>query len=156
MLLMLAGAGDELQGIKRGILELADAIAVNKADGDNVDKALQAQKIYSDAMQLFSPETSHWIPPVLTCSALYQKSIDEVWKTVLDYHKKMTDTGALAQKRKKQALEWMRALLEEGLKDWFYQVPEVKKTLPELTWAVEKGTSTPTAAVKKLLDSLKN
>ncbi|MBC2716819.1 MAG: methylmalonyl Co-A mutase-associated GTPase MeaB [Desulfobacteraceae bacterium] len=156
LLLMLAGAGDELQGIKRGILELADAIVVNKADGDNLEKALQAKKIYADAMHLFSPATTDWSPTVLTCSALYMTGIEELWKTVLDYHKKLSASGALEQKRKKQALAWMLTLLEEGLKDWFYQISEVKKLLPELTWAVERGTSTPTAAVKKLLNSLKN
>lgn len=156
LLLMLAGAGDELQGIKRGILELADAIAVNKADGDNLDKALQAKKIYADAIHLFSPETPEWTPPVLTCSALQNQGIDAVWETVLDHHQKLSATGVLEQKRKKQALQWMRTLLEEGLKDWFYQIPAVKQLMPELTWAVEKGTSTPTAAVKKLLNALES
>ncbi len=156
LLLMLSGAGDDLQGIKRGILELADAIVVNKADGDNIEKARQAKKIYADAMHLFSAVTTGWLPPVLTCSALRMTGIDDVWETVLDHHKKMSDTGALEQKRKKQSLHWMMSLLEEGLKDWFYQIPEVKKLLPELTRAVERGASTPATAVKKLLNSLKN
>jgi len=156
LLLMLAGAGDELQGIKRGILELADAIVVNKADGDNIDKALQAKKVYADAMHLFSAESSHWSPPVLTCSALNMTGISEVWQTVLDHHKKMTAVGYLEQKRKKQALAWMRTLLEEGIQEWFYRIPEVKNMLPEVTWAVERGSTTPTVAVKKLLNSLKN
>jgi LAO/AO transport system kinase len=155
LLLMLTGAGDDLQGIKRGILELADAIVVNKADGDNIDKARQAKKIYADAMHLFSAVTADWSPPVLTCSALHMTGIDDVWETVLDHHKKLSATGALQQKRKKQSLAWMRTLMEEGLKNWFYQIPEVKKLLPEVTWAVERGTTTPTAAVKKLLNSLK-
>ncbi|MFZ2633460.1 MAG: methylmalonyl Co-A mutase-associated GTPase MeaB [Desulfosalsimonadaceae bacterium] len=156
LLLMLAGAGDGLQGIKRGILELADAIVVNKADGDNLDKALQAKKVYADSLHLFSPDTVDWSPQVLTCSALYMTGIAEVWEMVLDHHEKMSATGALEEKRKKQARQWMWALLEEGLKDWFYQIPEVKKLLPQLCWAVEKGASTPTAAVRKILNSLKN
>ena len=156
LLLMLAGAGDDLQGIKRGILELADAIVVNKADGDNLERAMQAKSIYSDAMHLFSADTAGWSPPVLTCSALKMNGIDEVWKTVLDHHKKLSATGALNDKRKKQALAWMRTLLEEGLKDWFYQMPEVKKSLSELTRAVERGEATPTVAVKKILRSLHN
>ncbi len=156
LLLMLAGAGDDLQGIKRGILELADAIVVNKADGDNLEKALQAKQIYADAMHLFSADTAEWLPPVLTCSALHIHGIDEVWETVLKHHKQLTATCALEQKRKKQALAWMRTLLEEGLKDWFYQIPEVQKLLPDLTREVERGASTPTAAVKKLLNSLNN
>ncbi len=156
LLLMLAGAGDDLQGIKRGILELSDAIVINKADGDNLNKALQAKKIYADTMHLFSVDNTGWSPPVLTCSALHMTGIDEVWEMVLKHNKKLTDSGALEEKRKKQALEWMWALLEEGLKDWFYQLPEIKKLMSEARWAVEKGTTTPTAAVKKLLNSLKN
>lgn len=154
LLLMLAGAGDDLQGIKRGILELADAIVVNKADGDNLDNALQARKIYSDTMQLFASKPAGWVPPVLTCSALHMNGIDKIWDTVVDFHKKMTATGSLAQKRKQQALDWMHTLLEDGLKNWFYQIPEVKKQMPELARAVETGTATPTAAAKKLIDFL--
>jgi LAO/AO transport system kinase len=156
LLLMLAGAGDDLQGIKRGILELADAIAVNKADGDNLERALQAKNIYSDAMHLFSADTAGWSPPVLTCSAIKMEGIDEIWKTVLDHRKKMSASGALNEKRNKQALAWMWTLLEEGLKDWFFQMPEVKKTLSELSRAVERGEATPTAAAKKILNSLHN
>lgn len=156
LLLMLAGAGDELQGIKRGILELADAIVINKADGDNLDKALQAQKVFTDAMHMFSPASSDWAPPVLTCSALLLNGIDDVWDTVITHQNKLKATGALEQKRKKQAIQWMWTLLEEGLKNWFYQIPEVQKLLPELTRAVERGKSSPAAAVKKLLNSLKN
>ncbi len=151
LLLMLAGAGDDLQGIKRGILELADAIVVNKADGDNIDKARQARKIYAETMHLFSPETPEWTPKVLTCSALENNGIAEIWDTVCDHHGRLAASGSLDQKRKKQALAWMRTLLEEGLKDWFYQLPSVKKLVPEMTWAVEKGTITPTTAVKKLM-----
>lgn len=154
LLLMLAGAGDDLQGIKRGILELADAIAVNKADGDNLEKAKQAKNIYADAMHLFSADSSGWTPSVITCSALNNNGIDDVWNIVLKHHTQLTATGIIEEKRKKQALAWMQTLLEEGLKDWFYQMPEVKKTLPELSRAVERGEATPTAAVKKILNSL--
>ncbi len=156
LLLMLAGAGDDLQGIKRGILELADAIVVNKADGDNLERAMQAKNIYSDALHLFSADTTGWSPPVLTCSALKMNGIEDVWETILDHHRKLSASGALDEKRKKQSLAWMGTLLEEGLKDWFYQIPEVKKSLPVLNRAVEKGVSTPTAAVKKLLNLLNN
>ncbi len=156
LLLMLAGAGDDLQGIKRGILELADAIVINKADGDNQVKALQAKKIYADALHLYSNAVAEWPPPVLTCSALNMTGIDSVWQIILNYHQKMSDIGALEQKRKKQSLQWMTSLLDEGLKDWFYQIPKVKKLLPELTRAVERGTSTPVTAVNKLLNFLKN
>ncbi len=151
LLLMLAGAGDDLQGIKRGILELADAIVVNKADGDNVDKARQARKIFEETMHLFSLETPEWTPTVLTCSALENTGISQVWETVRAHREKLTASGALTEKRKKQALAWMRTMLEEGLKDWFYEMPSVKKLLPEMTWAVERGTLSPTTAVKNLM-----
>ena len=154
LVLMLAGAGDELQGIKRGILELADALVVNKADGDNIVKARQAQKVYQEALHLFSESIDGWSPPVLTCSALQNSGIDAVWETVLRHRDKLSDSGALAQKRKKQSLEWMRTLLEEGLKDWFYQIPDVQKAMPKTRWAVENGQTTPTAAVKKILNFL--
>jgi len=154
LLLMLAGAGDELQGIKRGIVELADAIAVNKTDGDNIDKALNAKKIYENAIHLFAPSEWGWTPRVLTCSALETTGIDEIWTMVQTYHDTMTATGALHHKRQQQAQEWMGQLLEEGLKEWFYQTPQVRRLMPELTNAVANGTTTPTAAVKKMLNAV--
>jgi len=154
LLLILAGAGDELQGIKRGIVELADAIAVNKADGDNIDKALNAKKMYENAIHLFAPSESGWTPRVLTCSALTAIGIDTIWTMVQTYRDTMTATGAFQYKRQQQALEWMGQLLEDGIKDWFYNIPEMRRLMPELTNAVAKGTTTPTAAVKKMLDAL--
>jgi len=156
LLLTLAGAGDELQGIKRGILELVDAIVVNKADGDNLGKAVQTSKMYADVMHLFPRTTPDWAPVVLTCSALETTGISEVWETVWTHHERLVSSGALDAKRKKQALDWMWALIEEGLKDWFYQRPEVKKLLPEMIRTVEKGITTPPAAVKTLLQLNKN
>lgn len=154
LLLTLAGAGDELQGIKRGILEFVDAIVVNKADGDNREKAIQTARMYADAMHLFSRATPDWEPPALTCSALEMTGIPEVWETIRTRHEKLKASGALEVKRKKQALDWMGTLLEEGLKDWFYRRPEIKKLLPEMVRAVEKGAVAPPAAVKNLLNFL--
>jgi LAO/AO transport system kinase len=154
LVLILAGAGDELQGIKRGILELADAVVVNKEDGNNIDKARQTRRDYESALQLMRPGSSDWTPPVLTCSALNLTGIDAVWNTVMEHRKRLEKTGALGEKRRKQAVSWMGFLLEDGLKNWFYKIPEVQKTLPELIRAVEKGGTAPTAAAKKLLDFL--
>lgn len=154
LILILAGAGDGLQGIKRGIIELADAIAVNKADGDNIERAQVARRSYEDAVSLLFSSSSTWMPPVITCSAIQMTGVDEIWKTVLDHRKKLTATGELDLKRKKQALEWMRLLLDEGLKTWFYQLPEVKELLPGLSWSVEKGSITPTMAANTLLGKL--
>jgi len=156
LVLILAGAGDGLQGIKRGIVELADAIAVNKADGDNIEKAKIARKAYEDAVALLSGSFLSWMPPVFTCSAVTMEGIKEIWNAVLDHRKKLSETGELELKRKKQTLEWMRFLIDEGIKTWFYQLPEVKNSLPELSWAVEKGQTTPTVAVAKLLHHLRS
>jgi len=156
LVLMLAGAGDELQGIKKGILELADAIAITKADGDNVEKAKKAARIYQNALHFLRPATPSWIPPVLTCSAVDSAGIQEIWQTVLVHRKKLTGTGELEQKRRQQALDWMWSLIEEALKNRFNQNPEVKKRLPKLTRAVEKGITAPTLAAEELLFLLDN
>jgi LAO/AO transport system kinase len=152
LLLMLAGAGDELQGIKRGVLELADAIAINKADGDNLEKAKAAQKEYEKALSLLTPETPTWQPRVFTCSALTMDGINEIWKAILNHRRKLETSGELAQRRKKQALDWMWALVEEGLRDRFYKNVDVSKALPEIVKAVENGRTAPTAAAHRLLD----
>ncbi len=154
LVLLLAGAGDELQGMKRGILELADAVAVNKADGDNVEKAEKTRNAYADAFGLLAPVSS-WKPSVLTCSAMTMTGIEEIWQTVMGHRRQLSATGELTEKRKQQALDWTGQMLDEGLKQWFYRLPSVKQSLSELTRAVEKGEVTPTAAVKQLLGKLK-
>jgi LAO/AO transport system kinase len=151
LVLMLAGAGDELQGIKKGILEIADALAVNKADGDNVQKAEQARKAYEYALHLLTPVSPLWSPPVLTCSAKEMTGINQIWETVLDHRKKLMDAGELDIKRKQQALAWMWSLVEEGLKERFRRNPEVKKCLRKISKKVEAGTTTPTIAAEELL-----
>ena len=151
LVLMLAGAGDELQGIKKGVLELADAIAINKADGDNIENAKNAKIEYEKALSLLTPTSSNWRPPVLTCSAITLKGIDEVWETILDYREKLNKSGELAEKRRRQALDWMWALVEEGLRDRFYKNPDVKDSLAQIVKAVEKGKTSPTVAAHKLL-----
>jgi LAO/AO transport system kinase len=156
LVLMLAGAGDELQGIKKGILELADAVAINKADGDNVEKARMAGKKYEAALHLLSPEIPDWSPPVLTCSGLTTSGIDRIWQTVLDHRKRMAQNGMLERKRREQALAWMWDLLEEGLKQRFYKHPHVKSQMSRIEREVERGTLSPMAAVHTLLFSLDN
>ena len=153
LVLMIPGAGDELQGIKKGLLELADAIVVNKADGDNLLKARRAQQDYATAMHFLRPSTPTWCPPVLTCSALEMSGIDKIWETVLDHRKKLTATGELAEKRQEQALDWMWSLVEEGLRERFYQNPAIKKLLPKVIREVEKGAASPTTASGTLLSA---
>ena len=152
LVLMLAGAGDELQGIKKGVLELADAIAINKADGNNIEHARKAKIEYEKALNLLTPSSKIWSPPVLTCSAVTLDGIDEIWQTILDHRKKLESSGELADKRRKQALDWMWALVEEGLRDRFYRNSDVEKSLPQIIKAIEKGKTAPTNAAYTLLN----
>ena len=156
LVLMLSGAGDELQGIKRGVLELADAIAITKADSDNIEKAKKAAKIYETTLHMLQPTSPNWDPPVLTCSALEMVGIVEIWQTVIKYHKKFVASGELEQKRQKQALDWLWSLIEEGLRERFDTNPEIKKRLRRIAHAVEKGETSPTLAADELLFFLDN
>ncbi len=156
LLLMISGAGDELQGIKKGVFELADAVAVNKADGDNVEKAEMARKQYETALHFLAPSSPNWKPPVLTCSAIDMTGIDIIWESVLAHHKKLTLTGELQANRKKQAVDWMWSLVKEGLKERFYQNPDVNKLLPEILNEVESGRTASTLAADRLLFLLDN
>ncbi|OGP63720.1 MAG: ATPase/protein kinase [Deltaproteobacteria bacterium RBG_13_49_15] len=154
LVLMLAGAGDEIQGIKKGILEIADALAINKADGDNIEKAKLAQKEYESALSLLAPSSPSWFPQVLICSAVEMTGIDDIWKMVIGHRKKLTASGELEEKRRRQALDWMWSLVEEGLKDRFYSNAAVRNRLPHLIRDVEKGAVASTAAALELLNLL--
>jgi len=156
LVLMIAGAGDELQGIKKGVLEVADAIVINKADGDNVKRAKLAQRDYEAALHMLMPASENWSPPVMTCSSLESTGIKEIWAMIQDHRSKLTDSGEMTDKRKNQALDWMSFLLDEGLRQWFYTNPQVRNALPILRSEVENKTISPTAAADKLLSFLKN
>jgi LAO/AO transport system kinase len=156
LVLMLAGAGDELQGIKKGILELADAVAVNKADGDNIEKARKARRLYENALHLLNPTSPRWRPPVLTCSALATEGLREIWQKILSHRDLLEKSGELQQKRRGQALDWMWSMVEEELKYRFHSAPGVKEILPGIIRSVEKGALSPTIAAGKLLFSLDN
>jgi len=151
LMLMISGAGDELQGMKKGVLELVDAIAVNKADGDNIQRADFAKKQSETALHFSTPSSPNWFPPALTCSALNLTGIHEIWDTVLEHREKMSSTGELEMKRAEQGLDWMWLLVKEGLVEWFYKSPYVKEIMQKLEKEVEEGTTTPTAAADKLL-----
>ena len=155
LVLMLAGAGDELQGIKKGFLEFADALAVNKADGDNVERARIARKDYETALHFLRPASPNWSPPVVTCSARERTGIGEIWEIVLKHRDIMTASGELAERRRSQSLEWMWSLVEEGLKERFNRHPDVQQRLPQLLRQVEKGEVPPPAAACQLLSLLK-
>lgn len=154
LVLMISGAGDELQGIKKGVLEVADAIVINKADGDNIRRAELAQKEYEAALHLLMPFSPNWTVPVLTCSSLEMTGVEKIWQTIGQYRSIMTASGELEEKRKKQALEWFSFLLDEGLRNWFYHDSRVKETLPILIGELEKEKTSPTAAAARLLARL--
>jgi len=151
LVLQIAGAGDELQGIKKGVLELADAVVVNKADGDNIQRAKLAKKQYETALNLVTPSSPNWSPPVKTCSSLNHIGIEEIWDMVLEHKGKMTASGELELLRRDQSFEWMEFLVKEGLEQWFYKNQNVLKILPRVKKEVEIGEISPTHAASQLL-----
>lgn len=153
MVLMLPNAGDELQGIKKGIMELADALVINKADGDSVNMAQQTRRHYQNAMHLLR-HTSFWTPQVRTCSSLHKENIEEIWGMISDFQIDAIKNEAFYEKRSRQARQWMHKLLHEMLDLRLKQHPEVKKRLPELDRQVTEGETTPYLAAKALLDLL--
>lgn len=151
LVLMLAGAGDELQGIKKGVLELADTLVINKADGNNIQRAEKAQKELQAAMHLLRPASMNWSPPVLTCSAAINEGLDAVWETVLNHRQTLQKSGELDVKRRRQAVDWMWALVEEGLKERLHSHPAVKSNLSQIETAVAQGEIEAVLAAQKLL-----
>jgi len=154
LVLMIAGAGDELQGIKKGVLELADGIAINKADGENLKAVEKAKGDLDMAMHLITPETPTWSTPVLTCSSVIEGGTQPVWETILDHQKKFKASGEFLQRRKNQTLEWMWTLVEEGLKQRFKSNEKINKKIPLISQQVENEKISPSAAAEELLSYL--
>jgi GTPase len=148
--LMLPGAGDELQGLKKGVIELADMIAVNKADGDNVARATAAAAEYRAALHILNPRSANWTPPVLTYSALTGAGIAELWRHVLAHRARLTASGELAARRRAQQVRWMWAMLEDRLRARLASDPKLKARLPALEAEVAAGTLSPTLAVEEI------
>ena len=151
LVLMLAGAGDEIQGIKKGILELADTLVINKADGNNIRRVQKAQKELQAAMHFLRPASMNWSPPVLTCSAFENKGLDKVWETILTHRQTLQKSGELDAKRRRQAVDWMWALVEEGLKERLRSHPAVQSNLPGIETAVAQGEMEAVLAAQKVL-----
>ena len=150
LVLMIPGAGDELQGLKKGIVELADMVAVNKADGDNIARAKVAAAEYRAALNILSPHSENWSPPVITYSALTDDGIDLLWSQVLAHKEKMTASGELVARRREQQVKWMWSMLEERLTARLRSDPAVRGKLKAAEAAVAAGKLTPTLAVEEI------
>ena len=156
LLLMLAGAGDELQGIKRGIMEMADLLLINKADGDNQKEAKRAKAEYSRALHLFPPNPNEWTPRVNTCSAAENRGMEEVWNTILEFELQQKSKGHFQNNRKQQAINWFREAIGELLLHRFYQDVKQKERILSLELQIKEGEIEAFTAAKKLIDSLWN
>lgn len=151
LLLKISGAGDELQGIKRGIMEMADAIVINKADGDNIKKANLAKAEFNRALHLFPAKKSGWTPTTSTCSAITHEGIPEVWEIILKFIELTKGNNYFFEKRKEQNQYWMFETINEHLKTNFYNHPEIQKLLDSTKKAVQNDEISPFAAAQLLL-----
>jgi LAO/AO transport system kinase len=153
LLLTLARAGDQLQGIKKGVLELADIVVVNKADGDHLPEARVAARELSSAIRLIYPRETLWRPPVLTMSALESMGLAEMWETVEKHHEVLTDAGELAARRRAQQVDWTWQMVRDTVLDRVLSNPEVRKVRAEVERQVKAGELTPAMAAQRILNA---
>ena len=153
LLLLLPGAGDELQGIKKGIVEMADAVLVNKADGDNRLRAEQARAEQQNAIHCLQPATAGWTTEVALCSGLTGEGIPEAWQLIERFYSRLEPAGVIAKRRQQQTLEWLSNLVQDALLRRFYHDPKVKERLAVLQRELLAGTTTAVRAARELLDS---
>ena len=151
LLVALAGAGDDLQGIKRGVMEMVDAVAVNKADGENVIQAEKARADTERALHFFQSPAPGWTPPAIACSARTSLGVKEIWSLILEHHKMADETGYLKRLRCEQNLGWLQENVERSLMQAFVSDPSVRRRLTELEEEVAGGKTTPTAAARQLM-----
>ena len=151
LVLLLAGAGDELQGIKRGVLELADMMAVTKADGDNVPRATQAAADLKSALGILTPGSRNWMPPVLTVSARDNRGLDEIWAKIIEHRDVMTASGEFESRRQGQRVTWMRDMLADRLSGLLHSDPTVAARVRELEQQVAAGRLAPPLAVAEVM-----
>jgi LAO/AO transport system kinase len=152
--LMLPGAGDELQGIKKGLVELADIIAINKADGDNLKRAQKAAAEYRSALHILSPASKHWQPPVLTYSALTGAGIAELWQKILDHRAAMTASGDFAARRREQQVKWMWSMLEQRMLARLRADASIRARVKKVEAEVADGRITPSVATEQIAELL--
>jgi LAO/AO transport system kinase len=154
LVLMLPGAGDELQGIKKGIVELADMIAVNKADGDNIPRARQAAAEYRAALHILTPADAAWTPPVATYSALTGEGLSALWENVQTYRETMHASGAFAARRRKQQIMWMWSMLEERIMAKLHSDPQLRREVARIEAEVGDGRLSPMLAVERIATAM--
>lgn len=152
MLVVLTGAGDDLQGIKKGIMELADAIVINKADGDNLLKAKVARGEYERMIEYIRPATEGWQTHAYTCSAYTKDGIPELWEVIRAFREVTEKSGVFQKRRQGQLLEWMHSMIDEHLHSLFFEDPVITGRMPEVREAVLQGVISPTQAVKELVN----
>ena len=152
--LMLPGAGDELQGIKKGLVELADMIAINKADGDNIKRANLAAAEYRGALHILTPRSEHWHPPVLTYSALTGTGIDALWQKILDHRTAMNASGEFAARRRQQQVKWMWSMLEQRMMARLRADPAIRAKVKKIEAEVADGRITPAVAAEQIAEML--
>lgn len=155
LLLVLAGAGDDLQGIKRGIMEVAHAIAVTKADGENLNASLKAKNNYQNALHYFPPDPTGWQPKVLTCSAMENRGMKEIWDMIQNFIFQMEEKGFLEKKRQSQNINQLHAFLKELVLENFYNLEPIQKLLPQMEENVRNETLPPSLAAFHLLNLTK-
>ncbi len=151
LLVMISGAGDELQGIKKGVIEIADALLVNKADGANKIKAQVACAEYAMALKYLTPATRGWETRALTCSAITGEGVSEVWDMIREFREITGESGMFAQRRKEQAMAWVYSMIEDYLRETFYRNGDVRGLLSSLEGKVLDGSVLPTTAAEELL-----
>ncbi|RUQ37036.1 MAG: methylmalonyl Co-A mutase-associated GTPase MeaB, partial [Candidatus Competibacteraceae bacterium] len=156
LLLMLAGAGDELQGIKKGIMELADALLVNKADGDNKVRANAARADYNRALHYLAPATEGWRTKAYTCSAVSGDGIGAIWQVIKEFHQQITASGVFAKRRQRQTLDWVYSMVEEHLRTSFFNHSGVGNIRAAVEQAVIEGHLPPTVAAQQLIHQYEN
>jgi LAO/AO transport system kinase len=151
LVLLLAGGGDDLQGIKKGIIEIADMIAINKADGDNITRAERAAAEYRAALQILNPPSPTWSPPVITISGRENKNLDKLWEKIIAHREALTGSGELAERRQRQAVAWMRDMLSDRIIGSVQANARVAARLPSLEADVREGRLLPTLAVDEIM-----
>ena len=152
--LMLPGGGDELQGIKKGLIELADMIAINKADGDNIKRANRTAADYRGAMKILTPRSKHWFPPVLTYSGLTGAGIPELWQKIVEHRTAMNASGEFAQRRSEQQVKWMWSMFEDRMKARLRSDATIRAKVKQIEARVGRGDTSPALAAEQIADLL--